>query len=148
MGVYLGAEQAMVDQWVEARLAAETVALEAISVGLAGRVYNMLAPTGAKYPYVVYQCQVTPRDVRGVGVSRVMVDTLYVVKAVTQTTTYDRLAPIARVIDTAMTSEAGSPVADGFVLSSAREEGFSLTESVEGTQIRNLGGIYRIHAQA
>lgn len=138
----------MVDLWVEQRLQGQAAALNAISAGLSGRIYNMLAPRGVGYPHIVYQCQVTPRDVRGVGPVRIMVDTLYIVKAVAQVSSFGPLAPVARTIDLALTSAEGSPVADGLVLSSAREEGFNLIEVTEGVQIRNLGGVYRIHAQA
>lgn len=147
MGEYEGAEQALVDKWVEAQLAAEAVALNFIATDLSNKVFLEFAPEGTAYPFIIYQCQSPPRDVRGVGVTRVFVDTLYVVKAVAQTNSYDTLAPIARVIDRAMTSQVGAPVSDGAVFSSIREEGFNLIEVDQGTQFRHLGGTYKIQAQ-
>lgn len=145
---YLGAELVLFDLWIEQQLATKAVELDAIAPGLSTRVFSDVAPPGTLYPFIVFQCQDPPRDVRGVGVSRVMVDTLYVVKAVSQTTTYAPLAPIAKVIDAAMTSSAGSAVEDGLVLASVRDNQFALTEIENGTQYRHLGGAYKMQAQA
>jgi hypothetical protein len=147
---YLGAEQALTDAYVEAQLAQAgiVVALEAVATGLSGRVFPDMAPDGTKYPFIVYQCQSPPRDVRGVGVVRVMVDTLYVVKAVAQTLTWDPLVPVAKAIDQAMTSADTTVVGDGLVLSSVRQEQFSLVTVESGKQFRHFGGQYRIQAQA
>lgn len=148
MNTYLGAEQVLTDLWVQQQLATKSADFDTISPGLSARIFLDYAPEGTPYPFVIYQCQSPPRDVRGVGVVRVMVDTLYIVKAVAQVTSYQPLAPVARVIDAAMTSATGSPVVDGMVLASVREEGFNLLEIEGGTQYRHLGGQYRIHAQA
>jgi hypothetical protein len=121
--------------------------LNAIQTGLSDKVFLEYAPEGTAYPFIIFQCQSPPRDVRGVGVTRVFVDTLYVVKAVAQTDSYAELAPVANVIDQAMTSQVGAPVGDGAVFSSIREEGFNLIEVDQGTQFRHLGGSYRIQAQ-
>jgi hypothetical protein len=148
MNTFLGAEQVLVDTWIEMRLAAVAQDLEDIAPGLSQRIYPDLAPADAPYPVIVYQCQSPPRDVRGVGAVRVMVDTIYVVKAVAQQVSYVPMAPLARVIDGAMTASVPTPVVDGFVLASVRNQQFSLTEVANGKQVRNLGGEYRIHAQA
>lgn len=147
MGAWVGAEQAMVDEWVESALAAEAVALNAIDAGLSARVFANYAPPGTRYPFIIFQCQDPPRDVRGVGISRVMVDTLYVVKAVAQSTSYSPLAPVAAVIDRALTSPGGAAVGDGVVLTSVRERQFSLVEKEDGTEFRHFGGEYQIQAQ-
>lgn len=149
MGAYAGAEQVLTDLYVQARLAlpAVTNELEAISTGLSTRVYEDVAPHDALMPFIVWQCQSPPRDIRGVGVFRVMVDTLYVVKAVSQGTSYAPLAPVVAAIDRAMTNAEGSAVEDGLVLTSVRNDQFSLREVAEGTEFRHLGGEYRIQAQ-
>lgn len=148
MGQYQGAETELGNQWIQQRLALYATQLNAISSGLSSRIYPDIAPPGVPYPFIVYQVQSPPRDIRGVGATRVMVDTLYVVKAVAEVASYGPLAPIASVIDTAMTSESGSAVGDGTVFSSVRENGLSLAEPPkDGTQIRNLGGVYRLHMQ-
>lgn len=148
MATYTGAEQALTDEYVKQRLAARAVDFDAIVAGLSGRIFPDFAPSGTPYPFIVFQCQDPPRDVRGVGVSRVMVDTLYVVKAVSQVDSYAPLVPIARVIDSAMTSSTGSTVGDGFVLTSVRDRQFSLVTYEQGTQFRHFGGEYSIQAQA
>lgn len=146
MGLWEGAEQAMVDKWVEARIATLAVDLDAISAGLSGRVYLDAAPRDAEWPVIVYQCQDPPRDVRGVGLVTVMVDTLYLVKAIAQAGN-DVLAPIVSTLHRAMTTATGSAVDDGAVLTSVRNEQFSMTDMTEGATFRHLGGIYRIQAQ-
>ena len=147
MGTYAGAEQALTDKWAHERITAMAAALDDIDTGLSARVYDYFAPKTAKYPFIIVQCQQPPRDVRGVGISRVMVDTLYVVKAVAQTETWDDLKDIAHVIDLAMTSAEGSAVADGLVFTAVREDQFSLVEVESGTQFRHLGGAYKMQAQ-
>lgn len=149
MSTYVGAEQAMVDLWVESRFADPLIAadLEAIATGLSERLFPDFAPKGTPYPFIIYQCQDAPRVIRGVGTFAVMVDTLYVVKAVSQVDSYAPLAPIARVIDAAMTSSTGSAVEDGFVLTSVRDRQFALVEVDQGTQFRHFGGEYSIQAQ-
>lgn len=144
---YLGAEEALIDDWVMGKLKAN-LAFDAIAAGLSTRVFNRYAPPGTDYPFIIFQAASPVRDVRGVGVVRVMVDTLYIVKAVAQVESYTPLIPVAREIDRAMTSASPNAVADGFVLASVREEQFSLVEVDGGKQYRHFGGQYKIHAQA
>jgi hypothetical protein len=148
MATYTGAEQVLVDLWVKAQLDARAAEFNAVAAGLSTRIFLDYAPEGTPYPFVIYQCQSPPRDVRGVGLSRVLIDTLYVVKAVSQVDSYAPLAPIAKVIDAAMTSAAGSAVEDGLVLTSVRQDQFSMVERDQGTQFRHFGGEYKIQAQA
>jgi hypothetical protein len=148
MGIYAGAEQALVTAWVQERVQSVADDLELISPGLSDRVFEDFAPQGfAVYPFIIVQCQSPPRDVRGVGVSRVMVDTLYIVKAVAQVDSYAPLAPIASVIERALTSPTGGPVADGEVFTSVREEQFAMVEIEAGKQYRHFGGLFKIQAQ-
>ena len=143
-----GAEQAMVTEWVKTRLALYAADLDAIAVNLSQRVFEDFAPTGfSTYPFIIVQCQSPPRDVRGVGVSRVMVDTLYIVKAVAQVDSYAPLAPVARVIEAALTSPTGGPIGTGDVFTSVREEQFALVEIDAGKQYRHFGGLFKIQAQ-
>ena len=147
MSTYVGAEQALTDLWVANRLKTNA-AFDTISPGLSQRVFGHFAPPGTPYPFIIFQTASPPRDVRGVGVIRVMVDTLYIVKAVAQVDSWVALAPVARQIDVSMTAPSVSAVADGFVLASVREEQFSLVEVDDGKQYRHLGGQYKIQAQA
>lgn len=148
MGDYEGAEQALVTAWVGAQLELNAAALNGIHAGLSTRIFEDFAPQGfAVYPFIIIQCQSPPRDVRGVGVSRVMVDTLFIVKAVAQVDSYTPLAPIARVFDSALTSPAGGSVGDGQVFTCVREEQFAMVEIESGKQYRHFGGLFKIQAQ-
>jgi hypothetical protein len=147
MGEYVGAEQLLVELWVRSRIATVNAALEEIDLGLSARVYSEAAPKGAVFPVIIFQCQDPPRDVRGVGTFTVMVDTLYLVKAVAQVDDYAELAPIASLLHEALTTSTGGSVGTGTVLTSVREQQFSMPEFEEGEQWRHLGGMYRIQAQ-
>lgn len=143
----IGAEQDLVDRWVETTLKA--AGLDLISAGLTGRIYNEFAPRDAKYPFIIYQAQSPARDIRGVGAARVMVETIYIVKAVAQTNWYMDLAPIAAEIDRVMTSPNGVAITgEGFIFTSIRQGQFRLVEVEDGQQFRHFGGEYQIHAQA
>lgn len=147
MGSYAGNELVLVNDWIEARLATRATQLEAISTGLSGRIYYQVAPETAAFPHIVYQCQSPPRDVRGVGLSTVMVDTIYIVKATAQTASYETLGPIAKEINVAMSSETGSSVGDGAVFTSSRNSVFAQRDPGSGVPVLHLGGEYHIQAQ-
>lgn len=147
MTEYVGAEQVLVNLWVADRIAQRNADLEAIHLGLSGRVFLDSAPEDATFPVIIYQCQDPPRDVRGVGTFTVMVDTLYLVKVVAQTDDYGPLLPVAKVLHEAMTTSTGGTVGDGTVLTSVRRNQFSMTEYAEGSDWRHLGGMYQIQAQ-
>jgi hypothetical protein len=147
MTSYAGQEQVLVDLWIESALFAYTDQLEAIATGLSDRIYHDAARQGTEWPVIIYQCQTPPRVIRGVGTTTIMVDTLYVVKAVAQTLTYESIGPIAQVIDIALTSAEGGQIGGGYVLTSIRNNQFSMIEDAMGTQFRHLGGLYQINAQ-
>lgn len=138
-----GDEIGVIDLWVDSQLRgnADLVA----HVG--SRIYNSYAPAEAPSPVVVFQHQ-SMRDVRGVGSARIMVDTLYVVKAIAQGADYEALRPLARGIDVALTKPNGGAVSGGLVITAVREEPFALIDIDDGRQFRHLGGIFRVYAQA
>lgn len=149
MGVYVGAESALVAKWIVSRAATQTTALNAISVGLSSRVYEDLAPEGVGYPFIVFNCQTDPTVVRGVGVMEVMVSNLWTVKAVAQVLSDDTLAPVANVIHTFMTSEFGEVIGtDGMVFTSRRMNAVRYVTNEQGHQFRHLGSTFEIQAQA
>jgi hypothetical protein len=148
---YVGAESAMIDIWVENQLKVVHAALfEAIDVGLSQRVYPDMAPQGIEYPFIVFQQQVTPEVVRGVGSAEVMVDTIYIVKAIAQGTTDGPLAPVASAIHDALVSNNGEAIIGGIgtIFTCHYKSQFKLTTAEQGSQFRHLGGAYRIQAQA
>lgn len=144
---YKGAETQMINLWVAARLAAHTD-FNTISTGLTDRIFLDLAPDGTPYPFIVFQQQSAPEVVRGVGPEEVMVDTVYVVKAIAQGTSFEHLAPVAAGIRAALHEPTGETVTDGVILMSRFERGFSMKEDESTKQFRHLGGEYRIQAQA
>lgn len=149
MSVYTGAESTLVDAWIRQRLGVTAAAsLDAISAGLSTRVFLDFAPEGTPYPFIIFQALTPPSDVRGVGIIRVMVDTLYLVKAVAQGTDYDALRPVVSVIDGALTQQDPVDMAGGILLTSVRDREFRLVEIENGKQFRHLGGEFRIQAQA
>lgn len=147
MADFAGAERVVVDAWIPEALSTVSGALDVISDGLSTRIYPDVAPDDAKYPFIVFQCQDDPADVRGVGTVTVMAETLYLVKVVAPAS-YPTLGSILAICHTAMTNSTGaSPVIGGTVLSSVKDRSMSLTETVKGKLLRHLGGLYRIQVQ-
>ena len=148
---YVGAESTMIDIWIENRLkTVHASVLNALSTGLAQRVFSDLAAPDAIYPYIVYQQQVQPEVVRGVGSAEVMVDTIYIVKAIAQGTSDSALAPVAAAIHNALVSNNGEVIIGGIgtIFTCHRKSQFKLVTAEQGSQFRHLGGAYRIQAQA
>jgi hypothetical protein len=137
-----GDEIPVINDFLDDLLGQDTILLELV----VGRVHDGLAPANEKYPFIVYQVQ-APSLVRGVGTITIMADPLYVVKAIAQTNSYDILRPIVRRMDALLTGYTGV-VLGGSIEGIVRTAPYSLIEEVEGRQIRHLGGIYRIQAQA
>lgn len=146
----VGAEQYMVDAWVESKLTTTPVstALNTISTGLSSRVFGYYAPPGTAYPFIIYQAQTPPSMLRGVGGSEILVTTLYVVKAVAAQSSFSNLATIANAIHTALHVPAGAVPTGGIVVASVYEEQFSLVEVENNEQYRHFGGVFRIQAKA
>lgn len=138
-----GAERVVADAWITETLASVDD-LNTISAGLSARVYADQAPASAKYPFIVFQAQDEPSDVRGVGSSSVMTEALYLIKVVAKAG-YVNIAPILVAVNTALNKpQGGSPAVGGTVLSSVKERNFSLKEPDEDQTIVNLGAFYRM----
>lgn len=112
------------------------------------RIFADSVPQGEAFPAVVYQLQ-GGTDVRtATRDSRVMINGLWVVKAIGQTDTFADLAPIADRIDDLLEQSTGGPAgSDGAVFTATRESPFRLPEPDEGVGFKHLGGMYRIYAQ-
>jgi hypothetical protein len=144
---YHGAEEALIDEWVRLKLTNHT-AFNVLFTGLTGRVFNRYAPSGTTYPYIIFQAQTPPDVVRGVGDAEVMVDTIYIVKAVAQADSFAPLANVAAAIRTAMVYPNGDSLTGGSIFTSRYEKQFSMVEPEATKQYRHLGGEFRIQAQA
>ena len=112
-----GAERVIVDAWIPSAIGTVAIQLESISKGLSSRVYLDMAPDGTTYPFIVFQTQDDPTNVRGVGIVTIMVTTLYLVKVVAATD-YISIGNIVALIDTVLTTATGAaPSIGGRVLS-------------------------------
>lgn len=135
-------ELARVDQWLT-----DTLTGDATLTGLVGgRIYNVLPPLGATYPFVVFNWQ-GGNDVIGVGTARIMINGLYQIKVIGQA--HSGMAPIVAIadrVDTLLQGAAGS-VVDGAILACLREQPISYVDTVAGEHFRHLGGLYRVNAQ-
>lgn len=133
----------VIEAWLYATLSGD-----ATLAGLVDdRISGTLSPVLLETPYVTFLCQ-SPRDIIGVGGTRISTDNLYMVKAVAQTSTWDTLLPIAKRIDTLIDMTGHAVSYGGGSLTCKREMIHELAEVSEGLQYRHLGGIYRIRASA
>lgn len=118
------------------------------------RVWSAIAPAGTPYPYIIITRQAS-RDVNGLGnrLARIMSSVLFQVAAIDEGPQWEDLAAAAKRIDELLHGKEGTVFDDdgttplGYVLSSVREQPFSLVEAVEGKQYRRLGGLYRLQLQ-
>ncbi len=139
-----GIETVVAHDWIKAALDASA----ALATHVSTRIYYKQAPNDeTAYPFVVFQNQ-SAEDVRGVGLESIMSDTLYLVKAIAQATTWTTaLKGAVSAVHVALTSSTGGSTADGNVWTAVRMSPFELVESEGGKEFRHLGGIYRIYAQ-
>lgn len=139
----MSVETVAVERWIYGALLAAGIT----EIGTS-RIYGYVAPNDAPMPFVVFQHQAS-RDIRGVGTARIMVDCMYVVKAVDETGRFTgTLSAVAEAIDAALHAKSGTLGPEGIVLHCVREEPFALFEIDDGREYRHLGGLYRIWAQA
>jgi len=111
------------------------------------RVYAYAAPQGVTYPFIVHGRQAST-DFTLLGGTRLWSDLLYLVRAVGRVSSWSSLAPIADLIDARLHEKSGPVEGGGAVLSCIRVEPFTLVEVVAGVQYRQMGGVYRLLAQA
>lgn len=152
---YVGNETGMLAIWIEQRLQDAAASLNALGwtidgVLLSQRVYQDVAPATAAYPFIVYQPQVLPEVIRGVGSEEVMVDTIYVVKAIAQGSDDTVVGPVSAVIHNALVANNGDAIDGGIgdVFMSRRVQVVRYTETAQGSQFRHLGGAYQIQSRA
>lgn len=140
------------EAWIYELLATDAT-LNALGVD-ESRVWSAIAPSGTEYPYIIISRQ-SGRDINGLGnrLARIMSSVLFQVAAIDEGPQWEDLAAVAKRIDELLHGKSGTVFDDddvtplGFVLSSVREQPFSLVEAVEGKHYRRLGGLYRLQLQ-
>jgi hypothetical protein len=133
-----------IDEWIVAQLGADGDLVDEVGQ----RIYGDKAPEDAAFPFVLFQAQSPARDVRGIGLgtpARIMVNAIYLVRAVGRAEDYGPLRPAADRIDEVLEAASGN-VFSGTVVHCVRQEEFRLTETLAGAQVRHLGAMFRIWA--
>lgn len=127
------------DKWLYGVLNGDT-ALKALTP----KVYALPAPQGTALPYTAYN-EISSLDLQAMGAKRIWVNSLYVVRAIFEATSWGGdLEAAANRID-ALLHAADGVVTGGVVWACVRQEPFRMVENNGGEQIRHLGGIYRIY---
>lgn len=124
---------------------AESWLFQTLQTLIAGRCYSAVAPAASTYPLIVFT-STAGSDLMGVGPARIWASLIYVVKVTTQGTSYGPIASLADAVDAALHAASGT-VSNGRILVCTRESTLALTEEVDGTQFRTLGGTYRLLVQ-
>lgn len=121
-----------VEKWLYTRTSAIT--------GVSGRVYSGVAPVGSTFPFVLYE-QRALNDVMSHTDRPIAVIGSWLVRAVGSVRGYVELEWIADQINIKLDRARIDPV-----MQCLRVQGFSMTEVIDGTQYRHLGGIYSVIA--
>jgi hypothetical protein len=130
-----------IDSWIYSTLSSDATIQGLVST----RIYEGFAPQGAAVPSIIFQEQEPFRDIRAIGAIRIMVNGVYLIKAVT-TANAASLKPILNRIDTLF--DAKSSVNPNItILSCVRERIFRLNESRDQIIYRHRGSFWRIQAQ-
>jgi len=108
-------------------------------------ISGTLAPELMNPPYVAWLCQSTA-DVTGNAGQIISVDTLYEVKTVAQTSSWDDVRAIARRLHVLLHRPGAVITVNNGSLSCNRDRIIQYPEVDGGVQYRHLGGIYRIRA--
>ena len=146
MSLYVGAESCLIDDWLVNVLGTPTTPVAALAaVGVTG-VHDHFADPGTAFPYVIFQ-RMSDIDVKGAGPNRWMINAVYIVKAVAEVDSFTPLKPIANKIDLIVQAKTVA-FGGGFITGTSREGSHRLVEYEDGSQARQLGGEYRIYAQA
>lgn len=132
----------VVDELISKTLKGDSV----ITSYVGGRVFEYSAPKGSIFPYIVFNNQSPPRDIRGLGTATIMADAIYTIKVIDEGTSYLPLKPIVdRIYE--LFHGIQSTTADeqeGLVISMMHEEIIKYHEVDSGKHYRHLGGMYRV----
>ncbi len=134
--------------WLDSTLSGDAT-LTTLLAAAGDSVMEAPVVQGAAFPVVVYHLHAY-RDVRGVGVARVFIDSEWVVQTIVASESYVTARPIADRIDALLqgaVAVAGSGQSAGLTVSAVvRLAPVRYPEVDEGRHYRHLGGRYRIQA--
>lgn len=132
----------IVEKWLWEALSGDSTL-----VGLIGtdNIVGTLAPEALDPPYLAWLCQ-SAIDIKGNAGQIISVDTLYEIKAVAQTSTWDDVGPVAQRVKQILHRPGEVITTVNGSLSCVHDRIIQYPEVNEGVQYRHLGGIYRIRA--
>lgn len=135
-------------QWLYATLSGDATLVAALPDGTAG-ICQEKAPQGTRFPYVVF-AMLDPGqvlDTTGPSQEVIWVDSVWLVKAVDQSSSYGTLTTVAARLAALLNKRAGT-VALGEVWSCRYVRPMQLSETGPGgEQYRHLGATYRIKSK-
>lgn len=116
-------------------------------IGLIGidNIAGTLAPEVLDPPYLAWLCQ-SSIDVKGNAGQIISVDSLYEVKAVAQSSSWDEVRPVAQRVKEILHRPGQVVTVSNGSLSCVHDRIIQYPEVSGGVQYRHLGGIYRIRA--
>jgi hypothetical protein len=132
----------IVEKWLWDTISNDSILISLVPVD---SIAGTLAPDLMDPPYVAWLCQ-SAIDIKGNAGQTISVDTLYEVKTVAQSSSWNEVTPIARRLKE-MLHRPGEVITtpDGS-LSCVHDRIIQYPEVDGGVQYRHLGGIYRIRA--
>jgi hypothetical protein len=139
-----GVEDMGVARWLTSTLGGDTTLMTATPGGL----WDGAAIEGTPYPIVRFDPQSPGIVVRGVGPIEIMVNSLWLIRAVTVGPEFGPIIPIASRLHALIQGATGLTLPEGTLVSCVREQPFRLESVQGGREFRHLGGIYRIFIQA
>jgi len=131
----------IIEPWLYATLAGDP----SLAALVGDRIFGALTPDELSDPYVTFALT-SARDIAGIGTARILVDALYTVKAVAQTTSLDDVRPIAARIDALL--QGATADTPGHVLSVTRRNTISYPEVSRGVPFLHLGAVFRVEAHS
>ena len=131
----------------EAWLYAQLTGSAALMAAAVGGVWSYVAPVGTPYPLVQFGWH-ADRDVAALEGSTIWVESVYQVRAYTQSGGEAGLNATAAAIHYALQGQVGmSPSGQARIFSCLRDTGLAMGEVTAGRQYRSAGALYRIRTQ-
>lgn len=138
----VGSEGLVASQWINEALAADDVLMAAAPGGF----WDGPAYEATEYPIIRAGVQSPGVVLRtGAGIAEVWSNMLWLIRGITEGSSYESLDTIAQRIHADLHGVTGLAVTGGMIQACVREESFQQESINGGRQFRSLGGIYRIY---